>query len=73
MKWHALALESLLFAFILSIVGFVVSYITDFIISRRFEWWPPHALDMFTGTFTSGLLAYAGFTYVKHLIKPASC
>ena len=53
--------EMFIFGIIMVIFGFIVSYITDVIQNRPIEFWPPHALDMASGTFFTACLVYLLF------------
>lgn len=58
-------LDVLLFACVLVIVSFAVSYTTDLVRQRRVVWWPRHAREMATGTFLSGLVTKSLFAYFR--------
>ena len=53
--------EGTLFAIIVVVVGFVVSYVSDLASSGRVVWVPPHAREMATGTFLTAITTYLLF------------
>lgn len=54
-------MDTLTFAFLSVVIGFLVSYISEFLWYGRIAWWPNHARDMAVGTFVTALIAYAVF------------
>ena len=55
-------LESIIFGIVLVLFGFIVSYITDFILQRKIDWLPSHSSEMASGTFFTGVIVYLLFS-----------
>lgn len=61
-------LEGIYFSLIMTIFGFITSYITDFISGRKIVYFPNHGIDMASGTFFTSMLVYLLFSnkYLKY-------
>ena len=55
------------FSLIFTLLGFIVSYITDIINYEPINWFPQHGIDMASGTFFTAILMY--IVYVDKYIK----
>ena len=63
--------EMIYFGLILTIFGFLVSYLTDIIYNRKIDWLPNHSFGMATGTFFTGITVFYLFSekYIKYKCK----
>lgn len=60
--------ESIIFGSIMTIFGFLVSYLTDFLLNRPIIWFPSHSYEMASGTFITSVLVFILFSerYIKY-------
>ena len=60
--------DSIIFSLLFVIVGFIISYITDFVNGVKIIWWPDHGLDMASGTFFTAIVIFILFSekYVNY-------
>ncbi len=57
-----LIIESTVFGIIMTIFGFLVSYITDLIIRRKIIFFPKHAPSIASGTFITSFIVFILFS-----------
>ena len=64
-------IESVVFGIIMTLFGFLVSYLTDFLLNRPIIWVPSHSYEMASGTFTTSALVFLLFSekYIKFKLK----
>ena len=54
--------DSVIFSLLFVIVGFIVSYITDFVNGVQIIWWPDQGFDMASGTFFTAIVIFILFS-----------
>lgn len=60
--------ELLLFSITMVVFGFIVSYVTDFVLKRPIDWFPKHSYGMASGTFLTSAVVFLLFSnyYIKY-------
>jgi membrane protein implicated in regulation of membrane protease activity len=68
---NCILVETIVFGVIMVLVGFIVSYTTDFLSGRPVIWIPKHSMDMASGTFFTASLVFLLFSkkYIHYKVR----